>query len=453
MGDESKNQKEKNMADVTSKEAQLISLLALAGFIYQFIMFYVQHQPYASDYGHAFNITYLLVTFCFFIRNKSIGLVLVLAYFIIFNHYSSDPYSNEFDSYYEGIYKYIILLMYVGFSKKIKTASLIMFALLFTLGVVGAVRNFGNITYILSDIVFYCFIAVSVFKAPYNSYVLTSWFIYRYVSFLPIGYAFLYFNSLYYMESGSIYFLYGHVYGVVSVLALLYWKRFSGKYDLAFFGILLNFVIYIQSAQTEHYLIMIFSLILSALMAKRRIVFYTYAGLLLAIVISLCFAYYISADGSWVKLKTGQLVQLVTLESSVYGINSLGVRVCSLISIVNSFDILESFIGSGFGSTYPLGQCFERVTLHENSFPEREILAGELHFVHSTPVKVYLQTGVIGLVLFVIYFIAGMNRKFNLDGIYIFMCVVLLAMSNTQFSPFIIMMYIYYISQSGMLFK
>lgn len=103
---------------------------------------------------------------------------------------------------------------------------------------------------------------------------------------------------------------------------------------------------------------------------------------------------------SWLYLKISQIFLLFS-GGFVEASNSVTIRVSQLISMFEQGSPWTILFGRGAFSTYQAdGAFWDIVVFHSATFPERELLSGDLQYIHETPVMVLKWIGLVGLTIF-----------------------------------------------------
>ncbi|MCO7188741.1 hypothetical protein NH568_10075 [Pseudoalteromonas sp. XMcav2-N] len=303
------------------------------------------------------------------------------------------------------------------------------------------IGDFFRSKYFFNDLFFY----IAAFALLFSNRLIEPpkldyfYILYRFSTMLPICYILVYFGGLGYELYGSYYFFYGHLVNFVIIFGAFYKLTIDKKYfSLSSVAILINLAVFLKTMQSAHLVLIILTLCIS-LLAYRKIVYLAYT---LAIIVAVVFIYHAAPSGSWVKLKVGQVVkasEIVSGSNTFSDVNSLGVRFASLHAISNENTVFTTLFGRGIGSIYTdTEHVFSYLDLHEFTFPKDEVDSGEFHLVHETLVRIFMQVGIIGLIVTMLIVFSALRKIETSVCTYLSVIFfVFLWMSSVQFCGFI----------------
>jgi hypothetical protein len=229
-------------------------------------------------------------------------------------------------------------------------------------------------------------------------------------------------------------YFYGHWIGIVSAIAI-YRTATGESYILTNNTVrltLLVITIYICAAsyQSAHFILMGAAILFAVgKNLTSRVSSTTILGSL-ALLVSLPIAGFLvlsnAGTDSWLYLKVSQVVSLASgefLEAS----NS------QLLSLFEQSDPISIAIGRGVASTYvPEGALWDFVVFHEATYPEQELVSGQLQYIHESITMLIKWVGICGLA-FIFYSVYTRLRKSgslkSIDGLIALMFLLLFASS------------------------
>ncbi|WP_281213312.1 hypothetical protein [Shewanella insulae] len=191
-----------------------------------------------------------------------------------------------------------------------------------------------------------------------------------------------------------------------------------------------NFAIITQSAQTAYFIILIATFFVVAINSKK-----------IRYLISLVFLFafilivnHFSPDGSWIALKSNQIVNLFTLDvSAILLVNSLAIRLYSFVNIFLSSNLAELMFGSGLGAIYyDVGNFFNSQNVHAATFPLSEISSGEFHTVHESIFRLFFHCGLVGIFFFFFLFFKKIFKEYEVPILFSYLYFIFLWLSSIQ---------------------
>lgn len=206
-------------------------------------------------------------------------------------------------------------------------------------------------------------------------------------------------------SGGTVVYFYGHWVGIATAFAIYAASsRQSTVFGSTWIRISLmvtTFFFCIASYQSGHFVLIIIALLI--VMAQRRHEYGQRSVIFLPVVVLatlLVSGAVILARGetdSWLFMKVSQLF-LLGSGGFIEGSNSVLIRVSELISMFEQGNLWTILFGRGAFSTYLAeGAFWDIVIFHKATFPEREILAGELQYIHEPVVMLLKWVGLVGL--------------------------------------------------------
>lgn len=215
-------------------------------------------------------------------------------------------------------------------------------------------------------------------------------------------------------------YFYGHWVGIVSALAIYRAavgdSRLFNSATIRYSLIIVTVYVCAASYQSVHYVFFVAAAAFAlAKSASSRGNSRNIAASIVVMVLVPAFMYLVlstySAD-SWVYLKLSQIAALTSgsfLESS----NSVTIRVAQLVSLFEQGGWPSIVAGRGLASTYLAeGSLWEFVVFHEATYPEGQLLSGQLQYIHESVTMLLKWVGLAGL--FVVLYSIG--RRLNSIG-------------------------------------
>jgi hypothetical protein len=205
----------------------------------------------------------------------------------------------------------------------------------------------------------------------------------------------------------SIVYFYGHWVGIVTAFAIYAaTARRSSVFRSSPMRIALlvaTIAVCMPSYQSAHFILFILALLIAYFEGRED----KQAGSMsqrwlpaVALVVLLGVGGLVLVQGqsdTWLYLKISQIFLLFSggfLEAS----NSVTIRISQLVTMFEQGSLLTILFGRGAFSTYQAdGAFWDIVVFHIATFPEREILAGELQYIHEPVVMLLKWGGVFGL--------------------------------------------------------
>lgn len=429
--------------------------LALASVLVLIYLFnyFIQSSGYTLLY-HPINILYVSVLFLYRLNaDKTFCVVLSIFYFVIFHQYGSDPYSEEFTNYLSGYYKLLVIFIFLSCFSFVRSISggVLILLLIISSFLNATIYDTFRVTYLFNDIFFFILVS-SIFFLKNNSVSreVIEDVILLFSLMLPFACGIVYLLELGTERYGSYIFFYGHLFLFLLVYPVFYFVRDKASLNIFLkILLLLNGVVFMLSAQSAQYLILIIIILLSILFS------FNLKKLSFGLVVLVSFLFIISniESGTWLSLKVNQLLALSYLNdlSAITEVNSLAIRVYELLIIFESNTTFQHLLGNGLGSIYiDSNQYFNYLNLHSATFSEAELYSGEYYLIHESLVKLFFIGGMFSLLIFFWRNLVN-TVNFRKDPLYIAIIVyfVMLGLSGVQFSAFITMLYISTINSSG----
>ncbi|MBA6389408.1 hypothetical protein H4J38_01300 [Colwellia sp. BRX10-3] len=403
--------------------------------------YFIQQTSLSNFLFHLESLSYLSLLLWAFPRDKNLTALLCIFYFICFHQYGADPYSELLQNYLAGPYKLVILIVFSCLFTKVRVSRL-WFVLIFFIPVFHQLlfSSYFRLQYILNDFIYY-FSIIPLLILGKNSKINIdiAQVIYYFTLTLPVLCLIAYLLDLGNEIKGSYYFFYGHLFSFLLLFSFLY-RVFTKecKSKISFVLTVCNFLIFFQSAQSAHFIILILSLGVSLILTRKfKIMFLSvfFVSFFLSMTM-------IIPKGSWLALKTGQVVNLVGVlngGSNISTINSVAIRYYTLIAIIDENSITENLIGRGISTIYhDKNNNFSKLNLHEATFPENEMESKEFHLIHESIVRLFFHLGVFGcmLLIYFSYKLIQLNKT-NFWYVNSVLFLILLWMSSIQFMGFI----------------
>jgi hypothetical protein len=203
----------------------------------------------------------------------------------------------------------------------------------------------------------------------------------------------------------TLVYFYGHWVGIVTAFAIyLAFSRQSVVFGSLWIRVILllsTIFVCMASYQSSHFALFIIAVSIAMIQrghgssGMSTTLLSSVALVSLLVVGAIIMA--LGETGTWLYLKVSQLYMLASgnfLESG----NSVVIRISELLSIFEQGTIWSIFFGNGAFSIYlPKGAFWDIVIFHEATFPERELLAGELQYIHESVVMLLKWVGLVGL--------------------------------------------------------
>lgn len=420
----------------------------------------IQHSILAGVYYHVFNLCYIsLLGFLLFTNRISLFYVLSLFFFVLNHQYAADPYSDSFRDFISGGYKFIVLALLAPFISFGKNANALLGIILLISTIISVFNGMWFRSQYLMNDFFVCFFLLlflmDVKIKPKCRYDISK-IVFRFFLMLPLCCLIVYALGLHNELYGSFYFFYGPTYACIILFSTAYWieKGYKLVSPVSLF-ILLNFILFLQSAQSAQLLI-VFLALLVVVISRRKIKYFLP---LAAFVVLFIFTSFFAQPGTWLYLKTNQVVSLAAIFtgdlSGVMAFNSIAIRISQLITIISSNNAIEMILGRGLGSIYndSLG-LLSSLRLGDATYPLLEKASGEFHLVHESWVFLYMKSGILGFLLVLTTFtrkIYGYAQNYSLIILYLmvffywsssmqfvlfsFVLKLLISKSNNSFPP------------------
>lgn len=416
------------------------------GFSFLFAINYVvQQSPLGSVLFHVESLLFIGCIGYFLIRDKNLALYFCVFYFICFHQYGADPYSERLINFLSGPYKLIVLVLFMigTFDGVINKKGLFILVLCIFPSVFQLTYSeYFRVKYFYNDVIYYlALLPLILFGRRKNITFNISQCVYHFSLTMPLLCLFSYVTGLGVELKGSYYFYYGHLFSFLLLYSFLY--RFFSKSctsQLSAFIVLLNFIIFFQSAQSAHFIILLMVLIVSTLLTRRfKMLFVCMSFVALFIVIAANVP-----KGSWLALKTGQVIKIAALTQgggNISAINSLAIRYYSLIAIIDGNTPFENLFGRGISTIYrDTSGNFSTLNMHNATFPVEEISSGEFHLIHETLIRLFMHFGISGIVFFTLYLYSLIKiDKYNTWYLCTLIFFAFLWMSSVQFMGLICM--------------
>jgi hypothetical protein len=334
---------------------------------------------------------------------RGLFLLAFFGYCVAFHEYGPDPYRVGFLSFFR-FGKYVLLAIFflgmVRMTLSLSAFFLIMIAAIATTmtlvsGEIGS--TFPNdAVFIIVLVLFGCHSRGRNFE-----WHLVPRFLFYFTTYLPVCFFIEYILGLKEDMNGAMVFLWGHYFGFLVIFSVIYFiqvltKKQKIKYSIPLACVL---VVFMQSAQTAHYILLILSLTAMVIIDGRAKVWLSCAVAFIAFTCAIVYVHNFGDSSSRVYLKVNQLIASMSGDRSAEN-NSFGIRVAQLITIDESFSVTEKVVGRGLGATYhDVSGLFSYLDLHDMTFRPEELNSGEYSTVHEPIVKMYLMTGIIGSIL------------------------------------------------------
>jgi hypothetical protein len=325
-----------------------------------------------------------------------------------FPQYLPDPYAPEFVAPFKFA-KFVALGCLFLMLKPAPSRGGIAFLALLTVATGVALFN-GKIGDVGAEIWYVLFIAVA-FNAKCrpdfvkSASLLLSALERLFYLLIPIG-MFTRATGLHDERAGeTVVYFYGHWVGIVTAFAI--YAAFSRQSVVFSFSwiriVLLVITIYFNMASYQSAHFVLFIIALSIVMLQRGHRGSGVSSLLLpsvALVSLLAGGAILLArveTHTWLYLKISQLY-LLTSGNVIDASNSVMIRASQFLSIFEQGTVWSILFGRGAFSTYlASGAYWDTVIFHEATFPERELLAGELQYIHESVVMLLKWAGLVGL--------------------------------------------------------
>lgn len=429
-----------------------VCISLLLTFFY-FTTYFIQSSGLDLAY-HPANILYistlLLVRFK---AERKYCVILCLFYFIVFHQYGSDPYSDVFVSFLSGYYKLVVILVFfscLSFKKSI-LGSLFVLIIFFSSLLNAILDDSFRAGYIFNDAFFFILLSSSFFiKNEFFDSEDIEDVVFLFSISMPIVCLFVYFFGLGTERFGSYIFFYGHLFLFILIYPVFYLIRKKAKLNILFkILIVMNGIIFMLSAQSAQYLILIVVIVTSLIFE------FNFKKISLAVVFFIAFLLVIFnvESGTWLSLKINQLLALFSMSdfTSIIEVNSLAIRVFEFLIIFESNSVYQHFFGNGLGSIYlDINHYFSYLNLHSATFSMSELATGEYYLIHESVVKVFFISGFVGLLIFLYENVNNvLKSKSDPLNIAIIIYFVMLGLSGVQFSAFITMLYILTVNSAG----
>ena len=203
----------------------------------------------------------------------------------------------------------------------------------------------------------------------------------------------------------TVVYFYGHWVGIVTAFAIYAgFSRqsvvFSSSWIRISFLIITIFVC-MASYQSAHFVLFIIAVSIAIYQRSHRgggisTILLPSVGLVSMLAVGAIILARAETD-TWLYLKISQVYLLGSGNFMEAG-NSVLIRISQLLSILEQGTVWSILFGSGVFSTYlASGAYWDAVVFHEATFPEREILAGELQYIHESVVMLLKWGGLVGL--------------------------------------------------------
>lgn len=203
----------------------------------------------------------------------------------------------------------------------------------------------------------------------------------------------------------TVVYFYGHWVGIVTAFAIyLVFSRQSEVFGSLWIRVSLllgTIFVCIASYQSSHFALFIIAVSIAMIQrghgssGMSTTLLSSVALVSLLVVGAIIMAH--GETGTWLYLKVSQLYLLASGSVLEAG-NSVVIRISELLSIFEQGNIWSITFGHGAFSTYVAkGAFWDIVIFHEATFPERELLSGELQYIHESVVMLLKWTGLVGL--------------------------------------------------------
>jgi hypothetical protein len=205
----------------------------------------------------------------------------------------------------------------------------------------------------------------------------------------------------------SVVYFYGHWVGIVTAFAI--YSATSGRstvYRSSFLRLAVlvaTIAVCLASYQSAHFILFVIAVLIANFeasgprLAAGRVRRWLPAFALVALLGVGGLVLLQGQTDTWLYLKISQVFLMFSggfLEAS----NSVTIRVSQLITTFEQGSLWTGLLGRGAFSTYQAeGAFWDLVVFHSATFPEREILAGELQYIHEPVVMLLKWGGVVGL--------------------------------------------------------
>ena len=444
------------MNGLKTRSVDIKSLEAVLFMLFFLFTYFIQNM-----FGWAYHITnasYISLILLFRIKGGESGIkytvLLSLFYFVVFHQYSADPYNDSFTNFQSGFYKIIVLMIFSSCCKLRLNYVNISFCIVITISTLYSLLYGGEFRseYIVNDAFFYSLLFIAISLHFYDKSVsrFICYILYKFSLLLPLACFIIYISDLGVYRFGSYYYFYGHLFFFLLVYPVFF--IIKSKVTVSSISKLLiscNIVIFLLGAQSAQYLIffiLLFYYSVRNFNVKYLILFFAMSGFFV-------YLYTVSESGSWLSLKIGQVILLLTSTdlNAVLAINSLAVRIYQFIIIYSSNDIIQDIIGNGLGAIYTdPNSLLQNVRIHEYTFPEKQLLSGEFYLIHESAVKYYFNSGVLGFLIIASFVISQIAKK---ENTFLKVATVtfwfMLVLSGVQFGAFISILYILIKSNNG----
>ena len=418
--------------------------------------FVVQQLPIAPALFHLINAVYIVCLLITLFSRKELFYLLALFYFIVFHQYSADPYSEGFYNFLSGPYKIVVLALFLVSLVKDKLSLSLFFWVGLALIVTICQLLFGSsfrANYVVNDIVFYLAALPLFFTRSFSVIrVDIPHFVYKFSLGLPFLCLFSFMSGFSHEIKGAYYFYYGHLFSFLLIYSAFYYFSIDRERSkMSFVIVLINILIFLQSAQSAHYILVLLSLITLLVYQKRfKVLLSVFSFISVLVLLTV-----VAPQGSWLALKTGQVAKLTALASGqdvLSSVNSLAIRYYTAVNIVDENNSLENIFGRGLGAIYTDSKgVFFGLNMHEATFPEEELNSGEYHLVHETLVRLFLHFGLLGLFSFLVFIFLSLRKsKDKPAGILSFIFFCFLWLSNIQMMGFLSLFLFHATKQSHM---
>jgi hypothetical protein len=225
---------------------------------------------------------------------------------------------------------------------------------------------------------------------------------------LPVMAAATFFLGVYDVRAGNTYVhFYGHWIGIVSAVA--FYQLLSGSSTVLgavlprMAAVLVTLYAVHTSYQSAHFVLLMIAAavgVRAAIKTRARRTSWAIPLVGIGVAATLgAYAVLTGEAGTWVYLKVTQVAELFAGDF-VDASNSVVIRVSELISVLEQGSWVNVLFGRGLGSTYvPRGALWESAVFHDATFPERELVSGDLQYIHEPLVMILKWAGIIGVLL------------------------------------------------------